>query len=197
MKSPQNPEDYIYLEVIRLYSEYILTSKLLKFRKTTVDDLEYVLATEQDHENKSYITAWTKTQHMAALDHADCLHMTIEDQERSPVGFVIIFGLENKSRNIELMRIVISEKGKGYGTASLMMIQDFVFRHLKAHRLWLDVKEHNVRARHIYKKLGFQYQEKLNEFVEKEDSDDSLVVMSMLEEEYVKSKYMPTESPRF
>jgi RimJ/RimL family protein N-acetyltransferase len=49
-----------------------------------------------------------------------------------------------------------------------------VFDELGAHRLWLDVFEHNARARHVYRSMGFA----------EEGVDGSLVVMSMGEDEY-------------
>jgi len=160
-------------------------SELIKLRRTIIDDLEYVLDIEQDCENKAFIIPWTREQHVDSLANKDCLHFIIENAQSSPVGFGIIFGLENPNGNIELRRIVISEKGKGYGTASIVTIQDLVFNELKAHRLWLDVKEQNIRARSLYSRLGFQYEGKLRECIRENNSFESLFIMSILQQEYI------------
>jgi RimJ/RimL family protein N-acetyltransferase len=58
------------------------------------------------------------------------------------------------------------------------------FDTLSAHRLWLDVKEHNTPARAVYEKEGFRYEGTLRECRKGPAGCESLVVMSMLEHEY-------------
>ncbi|WP_315969956.1 GNAT family protein [Brevibacillus massiliensis] len=82
------------------------------------------------------------------------------------------------------MRIVITDKGKGYGKEATGLIQDFVFTQLKAHRLWLDVKDHNLRAIHVYESAGFQVEGKLRECIRTDDRYESLIIMGILEREY-------------
>ena len=88
------------------------------------------------------------------------------------------------NRCIELTRIVISEPGKGYGKSTLKLILKKVFEEYHAHRLYLDVIDYNQRARHIYKSIGFKEEGILREAVKRENSYDSLVLMSMLDREY-------------
>jgi RimJ/RimL family protein N-acetyltransferase len=58
------------------------------------------------------------------------------------------------------------------------------FREFAAHRLWLDVFDDNARARHLYQSLGFVEEGVLRECIRWPDRFRSLVVMSMLEQEY-------------
>jgi RimJ/RimL family protein N-acetyltransferase len=82
------------------------------------------------------------------------------------------------------MRIVVTDKGKGYGRAAVDAIKRYTFDTLSAHRLWLDVKEHNTRARAVYEKEDFRYEGTLRECLKGPAGFESLVVMSMLEQEY-------------
>jgi RimJ/RimL family protein N-acetyltransferase len=50
--------------------------------------------------------------------------------------------------------------------------------------LWLDVFEHNARARHVYRSVGFVEEGVLRECVKQQERYASLVVMSILENEY-------------
>lgn len=85
---------------------------------------------------------------------ADVAHWIVEDTEcGATVGFVILRGLG--SEILELRRIAISEKGRGYGTAALRLVKEAAFGKLAAHRLWLDVYDFNDRARAIYEAEGF------------------------------------------
>ncbi|MED0706685.1 GNAT family protein [Aneurinibacillus aneurinilyticus] len=135
--------------------------------------------------NRGYITPWNREQHATSLLNTDCIHMILENRNKQPIGFVILFGIENRHGNIELMRIVITDKGKGYGKEAIGLIQEFVFSQLKAHHLWLDVKDHNLRAIHVYESTGFQVEGKLRECIRTDDRYESLIIMGILEREYV------------
>jgi diamine N-acetyltransferase len=58
------------------------------------------------------------------------------------------------------------------------------FRDLGAHRFWLDVRSANARALALYRSEGFVEEGRLRESVRHGDGFDSLVVLSMLEDEY-------------
>lgn len=66
----------------------------------------------------------------------------------------------------------------------LQAILSKAFDELAAHRLWLDVFEHNARARHVYRSVGFSEEGVLRECVKQQERYASLVVMSILEDEY-------------
>lgn len=154
-------------------------------RDTTEGDLAYVLSAEHDKDNGRFVTVWLEDQHRAALSDENSAHMIIEDEsDRRVMGFVILSGLQNSHRSVEFMRIVVTDKGKGYGRAAVGAIKRYAFDTLSAHRLWLDVKEHNTRARAIYEKEGFRYEGTLRECLKGPTGFESLVVMSMLEQEF-------------
>jgi RimJ/RimL family protein N-acetyltransferase len=85
-------------------------------------------------------------------------------------------------RAVEFKRIVIKEKGNGFGRAAVRFIKKYVFEELGFNRLWLEVLENNERAYQLYKSEGF-----VDEGVHREWQGDkyiSLIVMSMLRGEY-------------
>ena len=156
----------------------------IELRQTTENDLQYVLSAEGDEENRRFITAWSEEKHRDALDDANIEHLILESKPTNQrIGYVILAGLQSEHRNIEFMRIVITEKGKGYGRAAVRAIKRHAFETLAAHRLWLDVKEHNMRARVLYENEGFRYEGTLRECLKAPEGFESLVVMSMLEQE--------------
>ncbi len=153
-------------------------------RPTTVADLDYVLAAEQADENRAFVTPWPREQHGAALSDADLLHRIIENEEGERVGFMLVAGVAQPHRSIEFRRIVVTRKGRGYGHAAVRAMQDLAFIDLRAHRLWLDVKEHNTRARGLYEREGFVFEGCLRECLLGSRGFESVVLMSMLESEY-------------
>jgi predicted acetyltransferase len=125
-----------------------------------------------------------REQHEGALKSADILHAVIRDAEDRTVGFLILRGLSNPNDSIELMRIVVTKKGRGYGKRALSLIVKWCFEVCHAHRLWLDVRAHNARAQHVYEGQGFVREGVLRECVKVGDTYHTLHVMSILREEY-------------
>lgn len=100
------------------------------------------------------------------------------------VGYLIVAGLKNYDRNIELKRITISEKGKGYGREVIKLIRKISFEDLNGHRLWLDAVSYNNKAHKLYESEGFVREGILRECMFINGKYESIVVMSILEEEY-------------
>ena len=166
--------------------KYIIKeSENIILRKTKVEDLEFVINAERQKENAQYIGQWTKDQHTNSLVNKDILHIIIEESAtQKPIGYLIISGIENKNNSIEFRRFVICEKGKGFGKETLKLVKRLAFNDLKAHRLWLDVRAKNIRAQNIYKSEGFKEDGVLRECIFYNNKYESLIVMSILKDEY-------------
>jgi mannose-6-phosphate isomerase-like protein (cupin superfamily) len=93
-------------------------------------------------------------------------------------------GLQNSNHSVEFRRLVITDKGCGFGRAAVKLVKKLAFEKMQAHRLWLDVKTQNCRARRLYESEGFVVEGILRECLKSEAGFDSLVVMSMLRNEY-------------
>jgi len=154
--------------------------------QTEDKDLDYVLALEHSEENRLFVIPWSREQHRQALADPDVAHLIAHTSTR--VGYVILAGLLDPNQSIELRRIVISKKGRGYGRATVELVKDLAFKTYQAHRFWLDVKAQNQRARSVYEAAGFIVDGMLRECLRTESGFDSLVVMSMLRQEYEASK---------
>jgi len=164
--------------------EYLMRSKNIQFRRARIEDLDFIISLEKHPDSKKYIISWTRDKHQDALGSDDFIYMIVENSNSQKIGYFILSGLSNQNGCIELVRINIGEKGKGYGKETMKLIQEYVFNHLKAHRLWLDVKEHNNRARHVYEWAGFKVEGLLRECIKSEENYESLVIMGMLKNEY-------------
>jgi len=127
---------------------------IVTWRRTTAADVEYVIGLERDPANAPNVTAWSADEHLATLTDPDCLHLIIEcDGTRA--GYVILADLTLPSRVRQLLRIVVADKGRGVGRATLRECARLAFEEYDAVRLWLDVKVHNTRARALYESEGY------------------------------------------
>lgn len=163
----------------------ILHSEALDLQRTTEQDLAFVLAIEQSELNRVYIGQWSKEEHTTALQDPDILHLTIWDSTGKRVGYMIVTGLQDTHLTVCIKRIVIHSKGFGYGKLSLRLVTEWIFRSTETHRLWLDVRDHNTRARHVYESCGFTLEGTLRDCIKVGERFGSLHIMSILRHEYI------------
>lgn len=168
----------------------------VRLRPTMSSDLEFVLSLEQDPENLPYITPWERTQHEAAIRFPDFRHFILEGGPGlDAVGFLILIGCRSPHQSLELKRMVVRSKGEGYGRAALRVVKKVAFDDLGAHRLWLDVKKPNTRAKALYDSEGFIVEGELRESVKVRGGFESLIVMSMLQGEFAQRRAQFQEMP--
>ena len=157
----------------------------VRLRPTMLSDLDFVASVEDDPANRPFITPWERVQHEGAVRFPDFRHFIVEAGEGYPsAGFVILQGCRNPNASIELKRIVLQPKSQGYGRACLRLLVQMAFRDLGAHRFWLDVRSANARALALYRSEGFVEEGRLRESVKSGSGYDSLIVLSMLKDEY-------------
>jgi len=161
-----------------------LGARVVRLRPTTEGDLAFVLREEDDEGNRPSIGRWPRGRHLEALADPDVEHSIVEDEGGAPVGYAILTGVGDPGRVVCLKRLMVAEKGRGYGRAVLRLIRERAFGALGAHRLWLDVKEGNARARSLYESEGFVQEGVLRDSFWTGEVHETLVVMSILESEY-------------
>ena len=168
----------------------------VRLRPTMQSDLAFVLSLERDPENLPYITPWERIQHEAAIRFPDFRHFIIETGAGlDPGGFLILIGCRNPHGSIELKRMVVRDKGRGFGRSALRVAKKIAFDDLGAHRFWLDTKKRNVRARGLYDSEGFVFEGELRDAIKLDDGYDSLVVMSLLLSEFTQRRGRALELP--
>jgi RimJ/RimL family protein N-acetyltransferase len=140
-----------------------------------------VVACEAEDDTLPFIIPWTAQAHLAAMSDPDCAHLSIHDaQTNAWLGFVLLFGLASPHRAIELRRLVCAQKGMGIGRATVRAVIHMAWGSLGAHRLWLDVKSANTRARNLYASEGFIEEGLMRDCLLGKDGFESLVLMSVL-----------------
>ncbi len=162
------------------------TTPDLHLRRTKALDLDYVLAAESHQDNSPFIMNWSRHRHQQALSDPNIAHLTVEANAAAAtsVGYLIMVGLQDPDHSIQLRRIIITEKGKGFGKQAISLVKALAFDQYQAHRLWLDVKPFNARARTIYRAAGFVEEGLLRECFKTEAGYGSLIIMSILRQEF-------------
>jgi len=159
----------------------------LHFENTTTADIPMIRAMENDAENSVFIFQYSVQEHQANIDSDDHKYLKVIDNQGVIVGFIILRGLRTQEDNLELKRIVINAKGKGYGKQTLKLLQNLAFKELNIHRLWLDVFDDNPRAIHVYESVGFIKEGTKRECVKTKEGYRNLILMSILKTEFENS----------
>ncbi len=155
----------------------------LAFCHTRIEYLDLVLSIEKA--NSDFVFMWPKERHVEAIHRLDEMHISIANvASREFVGYMILAGIGGEDLALEFRRLVIADKGKGYGRTSIKFVKEYCFGLLKYHRLWLDVYTDNERAVDLYRSEGFVQEGLLRECKKHGDGYRSMLIMSMLESEY-------------
>ncbi len=133
---------------------------------------------EMEAENRAFICPSEESHHRAFIESSNKEHWTLMHESR-PVGFVLLDGLDDSDQRVELKRIVVAEKGRGFGKAAMQWVQNRAKEQLNAKVLWLDVFEDNSRARYLYEKQGFMLKEKRACTVENVCGEKELLILEL------------------
>lgn len=151
-------------------------------RTARVDDVPWIVDQEGRPDFAAFIHRWPAETHMANLTDPDKRTLIAEAPDGQRLAYVILAGLGGVAPAIELVRMLVAEPGRGLGHALMAQVMATVFSELGAARLWLDVFEDNARARHVYRRAGFQETEDPRQAATKADGEPGrLVIMEIVD----------------
>ena len=112
--------------------------------------------------------------------------LMVEDRTGLTVGYVQLSHIDHKNRSVEVgIHLSPEAQGKGYGRDAFRTLMRFAFREMNMHRVYLQVFDFNSRAIALYEQLGFREEGRFRDAVFREGRYCDVVVMSMLESEFV------------
>jgi len=160
----------------------------ITLRVANAADIPFIMQTERGSGFEDLVGRWEEHQHRAEFGKPGSAYL-IGELNGVPNGFAILRDLDEPFGNVLLKRIAVQVPGSGFGKAFLQQAVDWVFRQDKPHRLWLDVFVHNVRARHVYRSIGFREDGVLREaYATLEGTRVSQMLMSILRPEWVEAR---------
>jgi diamine N-acetyltransferase len=148
------------------------------------NDIPAIVALERMAFARRFVGQWSEERHRATLAGDDARYLVWKADSGALEAYVILRGLGEDNRAIEVKRVVVAAPERGLGRKILTDVIRMAFEELDAHRLFLDVYEDNTRARHLYESLGFVYEGALRQAARRDGTWFDLRLMSMLESEY-------------
>lgn len=166
--------------------KFLIEGKSLRLRRATLDDLDYIIALQHAPENLKFIVPFNKEYHREIIssDGSEKLDVIVEEIDtRQAVGYFMLRKMD--SPFIEFTHVIIGRKGLGYGREALNLLLEWTFKVRKYHRVWIDCKEYNSIALHLYESLGFVREGVLREIILTDGVWENLIVLGMLDREYL------------
>lgn len=134
--------------------------------------------------NNEFVEQYSKNEHFKIIENPNFLHLTIKHREsKRLIGYIIVAGVLNKNKSLEFRRIVINEKGKGFGREAVQLLKKVCFEELQFHKLWLDVYDSNTRAIKLYESESFKKEGTIRKVILTKKKGASLLIYSMLKSE--------------
>lgn len=135
-------------------SEILTSWGRLRLRTANIDNYDFISTAERDEDSTKWVGNWSLGLRIEKFGDNNFLQTIVETDEGHIVGFIDFRDMLHDTQ-VELKRIVITEKSKGYGKEAMYLSQKFAFEVLGRNRLYLGTKTENVRAQHVYHSTGF------------------------------------------
>lgn len=166
-------------------SGILQTGPRLQMRRAEEADLDYIMELEYAPDNLPFIVPFDREFHTQLMTGVGALDAIVEERETGiSVGYLLISGLATEAREIEWTHFIMDVKGKGYGHETMKLLKAWSFDTLGFHRAWLDCKDYNERALHLYQSEGMIREGLIRETILTEGRYENLVVLGMLEREF-------------
>jgi RimJ/RimL family protein N-acetyltransferase len=117
--------------------------------------MAFITSLERRHEHLDIIGQWTDAEHLSAVAGENHRSHWIIERDGEPEGYLIAYDRRAEVGGIYVKRILVDGKGRGTGTEALRLFLDRAFAQPATGFVWLLVREGNVRAQSVYRKLGF------------------------------------------
>lgn len=126
----------------------------LSLRRAAEADIAFLMRAERGEGYDRLVGRSSEEEHRGFLADpaAAILVGRAEGEDR---GFVLLAGLGDRHNGVCMRRIVAAVPDKGVGSAMVPAALDWIFGETPAHRVWLDTLRHNLRAAHLYRRIGF------------------------------------------
>ena len=168
-------------------ADILIEGKRLRLRRATVDDLDYIIALEFAPENLKFIVPFDKDFHreIVTSDGSKAIDVIIEEQEtRIAAGYFMIRDLDSESHEMEWTHVIIGRKGLGYGHEAMKLLKAWTFDTKGFHRAWLDCKDYNKVAIHLYESEGLVKEGLIRETLLTDGIYENLIIFGILDREY-------------
>ena len=158
----------------------------IALRPAEPSDIAFIMECERQPGYEHFVGRWPEEKHARWMADPEFTYLIGRDTD-GDLGFVILHETWLRPENLYLKRIAVHDTENGNGKWLLTALHDWVFANTNTHRFWLEVVEHNLRARHVYKSMGWTEEGRVREayFDDRTGKRGLFVQMSILKPEWL------------
>lgn len=167
-------------------SDILKEGPRLRLRRAELADVDYICTLQEAEENRDYIVPFSRADHERIVTQAEAsMDLIVEERTTMErVGYLHVTGLRLETKEQEWTHVIIGKKGLGYGHEAMKLLKAWAFEDRGAHRAWLDCKDYNARALHLYESEGMVREALIRETILHRGVYENLVVLGILDREY-------------
>jgi len=125
--------------------------RLSQLDETIINEL---IKMENNSDTSEFIVPYNYNKHLREINYSSNRYLGIYEKDQL-LGFFIL-GIEQEGKRIEFRRIVIKQKGCGYGQKAIKELENYCIAFWNTKSIWLDVFDYNKRGIHVYEKTGYK-----------------------------------------
>ena len=167
-------------------AEILITGPRLRLRRAVEADLDFIMDLEYAEDNLPFIVPFDRDFHTNIITKGEASMDVIVEEVATgeKVGYFLVAGLKTEAKEMEWTHVIIARKGRGYGHEAMQLIKKWCFAVKKFHRAWLDCKDYNERALHLYESEGMVREGLIRETIITNGKYENLVILGILDREY-------------
>ncbi len=166
--------------------DILFDTQRLNIYNAAEKDINMIIELENHKDNRDYVWQGTYEEHIAEINDENFMLLMFKCKEDNRTVGYSLSHVNFKTEVFELRRIVISDKGKGYGKEAILGIIKYCFEVLKCNRFWLDVYPDNEKGIKLYKSIGMHHDGTLRQSYKSERGYLDQMIFSILKDEYFK-----------
>ena len=166
--------------------DILFATERLNVHRATKKDIDLIIELENHKDNRNFVWQGTYEEHLSEISDKNSLLVVFKRKDDNEIVGYSLSHINFKSEVFELRRIVISDKGNGYGREALLGIIKYCFEVLKCNRFWLDVYPDNEKGINLYKSIGMHHDGTLRQSYKSERGYLDQMIFSILKDEYFK-----------
>jgi len=167
-------------------ADILVEGDRLRLRRATEKDLDFIIDLEYHADNLPYIVPFERDFHEKIITGGEAsLDVIVEEVDSGEaVGYFLVAGLKTEAKEMEWTHVIIAKKGMGYGHEAMQLLKKWCFTVKNFHRAWLDCKDYNERALHLYESEGMVKEGLIRETIITNGVYENLVILGILDREY-------------
>ena len=128
---------------------------MITIRKSNFSELKDISDIDSQNLDSNFLSTKTLEIHERDFKKKTTVYLSIISSPALLAGYIIL-EFKNKTKSVQLKRILVSERNIGIGQEAIIATEKYCVNEFKTSRIWLDVYVNNRKARYIYKKLGYK-----------------------------------------